>query len=65
MVNICPELPAEARYSVAEAAIILGISSNTVRNRIKSNHIKTGQRRETKRIFIKGSEIIRFWKSER
>lgn len=64
MVQTYPNQPDNSRHTVAEASIILGVSPNTIRNRIKDGQIKAGYRRPTGHIFIEGSEINRFWRSK-
>ncbi len=59
-----PTVSATARYSITQAAGILGISRITLRRYTDSGLIKCGFRRETARKFYLGSEILRFWKAQ-
>lgn len=52
------------RYSIAEAAKILGIHRNTLRLHTESGLIKCGFRRQNARRFYTGSEIMKYWKSQ-
>lgn len=61
------EVDPRGRYSVIEAARILGIHRDTLAKYTKANYIKCGYRctaaiRPQK--FYTGAEIIRFWKSQ-
>ena len=65
MVNEEPNIPPTARYTIGEAARILGIHRNTLRR-----HTNTGptgidcqHRRSNGRKFYTGLEIVKFWRS--
>ncbi|MGM9805853.1 MAG: helix-turn-helix domain-containing protein [Candidatus Aphodosoma sp.] len=59
-----PTVSATARYSITQAAGILGVNRATLRRYTDSGLIKCGFRRESARKFYLGSEILRFWKAQ-
>lgn len=59
-----PKVLTSARYSITEAAHILGIHIKTLRNHTNEGVIKCGFRRANGRRFYLGSEILRYWKSQ-
>lgn len=63
MVNVCPDLPENGRYSITEAATILGIHRDTLRKHTEAGFIKFGLRRNNMRKFYLGKEINRYWKA--
>jgi len=64
MVNEEPCIPPTARYSIGEAAKILGVHRNTLRR-----YTNTGQMgidchfRTNGRKFYTGLDIVRFWRA--
>lgn len=50
-----------ARYSVGQAAALLGVHRNTIARYTRSGQLKCGRRRANGRPFYLGSEIRRFW----
>lgn len=64
MTSIPPNVVLNAKYSIAEAADLLGVHRNTIRNLTNAKKLKCGTRRYTGRKFYLGSEIIRFWNAE-
>lgn len=48
-------------YKKKEAAKMLGIGRTTLDNHIKNHNIRVNKHRYSKRVTIKGSEIIRFF----
>ena len=63
MVNMCPNVPDEGRYSIAEAATILGVNRSTLLRHSELGLIKFGLRRSNARKFYVGREINRYWKA--
>lgn len=65
MVNEEPIVPPTARYSIGEAAEILGIHRNTLRRHTNTgpNGIRCQFRRSNNRKFYTGLEIVKFWKA--
>lgn len=63
MVNICPDLPENGRYSATETASLLGIHRGTLKKHTDAGLIKFGLRRTNMRKFYLGKEINRYWKS--
>lgn len=61
LVNSCPELPKNNRYTIAEAAKILGCNAETLRRAAKRQYIKVGYRKGTGFMFVTGGEIMRYW----
>ena len=59
------ELPdnikANGHYKKKEVAQMLGIGRTTLDNHIRCNNIRVNKHRYSKRVTIKGSEIIRFF----
>jgi excisionase family DNA binding protein len=63
MTAIEPEVPLTGRYSMTEAAAILGISRQTLYNWCEQGLIQYCERRVNKRRIILGREIIRCFKA--
>ena len=65
MVNDEPKVSPTARYSIGEAAAILGIHRNTLRRytNIGPIGIKCQFRRSNGRKFYTGLEIVKFWRA--
>lgn len=65
MVNVEPNIPPTARYSIGEAARILGINRNTLRRHtnIGPTGINCQYRKSNGRKFYTGLEIVRFWRA--
>ncbi len=63
MTEICPDIPDTGRYSAADAAKIIGISSRTLYRYINDPtlRIKTSTSRRTGYMKISGREIKRLW----
>ena len=57
MVNYEPKAALNSRYTIEEAAELLGIH-------VKQGLLRCGFRRNNRRKFFLGSEIIRFWKAQ-
>lgn len=58
-----PEVNKTGRYGIGEAAELLGIHRNTLRNYTEQGLIKCGIKRQTGKKFYQGSEILRFWRA--
>lgn len=64
MVNEEPKLSPTSRYSIGEAASILGMHRNTLRRLTNvEGGIRCQFRKGNKRKFYTGLEITRFWRS--
>ena len=63
MVSLYPNLPDTGRYSIGEAANILGIHRDTLLRHSNEGLIKYGIHRTNMRKFYTGSEINKYWKS--
>ena len=64
MVNYEPKAALNSRYTIEEAAELLGIHHNTLLRYVKQGLLRCGFRRNNRRKFFLGSEIIRFWKAQ-
>lgn len=58
-----PKVAQTARYSITQAAKILGIHRNTLRGYTKEGKIKFGVHKNNDRLFYSGYEIVKFWRS--
>lgn len=56
-----PEVKLNARYSVKEAAAILGVHPNTLHNHTVRGNIRAIYSKATCRPRYTGAEILRFW----
>ena len=65
MVNEEPKVSPTARFSIGEAARILGIHRNTLRRHTNTGPtgIRCSYRLSNGRRFYTGSDIIRFWRA--
>lgn len=63
MIETEPKVKPEGLYSVTQTAIILGVNRQTIRRYAKNGDLKFKIRKATLRKVIKGSEILRFWRS--
>jgi predicted ArsR family transcriptional regulator len=59
-----PNISDSARYSLTEAAALLGVHRNTLRNHIKALKIRVGYRRSNNRPFLTGRSIKSYWRSQ-
>ena len=64
MNTIEPSVSDTGRYSISEAATILGVHRNTLRSHTKQGLIKCGFRRQNMRRFYTGIELKKYWKSQ-
>ena len=58
-----PNVSLTGRYTINATCELLGIHRNTLANYTNEGKIKCGHRRESKRKFYLGREILRFWKA--
>lgn len=63
MTPIEPTVNVASRYSVGEAAKILGVHRNSILNYTKAGLLKCGVRKATKKKFYTGLELIKFWRA--
>lgn len=63
MTTIQPNVNEAGRYSIGEAAQLLGMHRNTLRKYTEQGYIKCGYRRATARKFYLGSELIKLWRA--
>ena len=65
MVNEEPQVSPTSRYSIQEAAAILGIHRNTLRRltNIGPTGITCQHRKSNGRKFYTGLEIVKFWRA--
>ena len=59
-----PRVAATDRYTITQAAELLGIHRNTLGRYSMQGLIKCGFRRPTGRKFFTGREILRFWNAQ-
>lgn len=52
------------RYSIGEAAKLLGLHRNTLLRYTNEGFIKCGFRRDTAKKFFTGEEILKFWRAQ-
>ena len=62
MVNICPDIPDYAHYSLKESADLLGVCVKTLRNRAKDGYLVFRYRRDNGRPFLSGRDIKTFYR---
>ena len=65
MVNEEPKIPPTARYSIGQAAQILGVHRNTLRRHTNTGPtgISCNYRKSNGRKFYTGLEIVKFWRA--
>ena len=56
-----PTAETNKRYTVAQAAALLGISARTVQRYIKSGTMRAEYRKSTNNRFVLGPEIVKIW----
>lgn len=61
MTNEEPKVTDRGRYTTTEAAALLGIHRNTLRNWAQSSKIKCTHRKVNCRRYFTGAEIKRIW----
>lgn len=64
MVTTRPNISMTGRYSIGEAAELLGIHRNTMRHYAKNGIINFSLRKQPCRKFFKGADLLRFWDSQ-
>lgn len=63
MTSIKPKVEPTGRYSIADTANHLGVSTRTIQRYIKDKTLKAEYRKANKKPFITGLEIIRAWQA--
>lgn len=63
MIATEPDVSATGRYSIGEAAKLLGLCRDTLRKHSDAGLIKYGIHRSNMRKFYLGSEILRYWRA--
>lgn len=63
LVSTQPKVALDGRYTPKETYTVLGISRSTLRNHTKAGRIKFRLRRNSKKYFYTGAEIIRYWRT--
>lgn len=61
MTPICPDIPLTARYSITEAAKILGITARHLYRLARKGEIRYTVSTKTGRKIFSGREIKRLW----
>lgn len=64
MRSVLPEFAPHGNYTKVETARILGIGRSTLDRMIEDGNIRVIRHRYTKRLSIKGSEIVRFFNAQ-
>lgn len=59
-----PDISDNARYSLTDAAKLLGIHRNTLYNHTKQFKIKVGYRRSNGRPFYTGRALKMYWRAQ-
>lgn len=63
MTNSRPKVALDDRFTITEAAKVLGVHRNTLLKACYSKMLKFGCRRTTGRKFFTGRELIRYWEA--
>ena len=61
MINEMPHVSDSARYSITEAAALLGVARSTLQRWVNNGTIDCGFRKTNCRKFFTGKEIKRVW----
>lgn len=56
-----PKAETNRRYTVAQAAALLDVSTRTVQRYIKSGTMRAEYRKSTNKRFVLGQEIVKIW----
>ena len=64
MTPIEPNISDSARFSLTQAAALLGVHRNTLYNHTKALKIRVGYRRSNGRPFYTGRAIKTYWRSQ-
>lgn len=64
MTNLEPEVSDNGRYSITEAAKVLGLHRNTLLLHTDQCSIRCGIRKANGRKFYTGADIKKFWKAQ-
>ena len=59
-----PNIRTTGRYSVNQAAEVLGVHRNTIRRWTESGLLRYGIRTATGRKFFQGSELLKIWQNQ-
>lgn len=59
-----PSIAVRGRYSVTEAAKVMGVDRSTIRRWIEAGTMRCGYHRHNKRRFVTGEEIQRFFNAQ-
>lgn len=59
-----PRVELNGRYSVSEAAALLGLHRNTVTRLAERRILKGGRHRHNGRRFFTGRELLMFWQAQ-
>lgn len=62
LVAIQPDVALDGRYDINQTIAHLGCSRSTLHNHTKEGKIKFRVRKDGKRKFYLGSEIIKYWR---
>ncbi len=65
MTQVEPKVELTGRYSTTQAARLLDVHRNTIRNYCRDGKLKYGIRRSNNRRFFRGIDIRSCWLSER
>lgn len=58
-----PKVRLDEKYSIEQASKLIGLSSRQINRLVNAGSIKCGYRLYSKRRFLTGREILRFWKT--
>jgi len=61
MTSVLPDIALSGHYSKVETSRLLGIGRSTLDQQIACGNIRVVRHRYTKRVSIKGSEIVRYF----
>lgn len=56
-----PTAETNKRYTVAQAAALLSVSTRTVQRYIKNGAMRAEHRKSTNKRFVLGQEIVKIW----
>lgn len=56
-----PDVRMEGRYSMTEAAALLGMHRNSLLNYALQGKLKFGVRKNTGRKYFRGADLLRLW----
>ena len=64
MVTEEPNVSDTARYSVTQAAEVMGVNRRTILRHTDAGYLKCNYRRTNQRKFYFGKELKRYWKAQ-